>query len=183
MVRRVPLSGARSPRGWVAGSRLRFVFCVIGFAGFLCGFRFRSFAFMPSRNAVSGRFWVRALSNLCRRLAAADFSLCAPRFCAYVRVLRLRVLSDFLSFRKIIFCRAARGSNFFWFSGLGGAARGACLNFFEWAFRPRRVLFVSVCRVPCCCCAVSCCCVLWCVGVYVVVGVALCNFSKSCSGF
>ena len=46
VVRRVPLSGARSPRGWVAGSRLRFVFCVIGFAGFLCGFRFRSFAFV-----------------------------------------------------------------------------------------------------------------------------------------
>ena len=73
MVRRVPLSGARSPRGWVAGSRLRFVFCVIVFAGFLCGFRFRSFAFMPSRNAVSGRFWVRALSNLCRRLSYESF--------------------------------------------------------------------------------------------------------------
>ena len=112
-VRRVPLSGARSIRGWVAGLRLRFAFCAIGFAGFLCGFRFRSFAFMPSRNAVSGRFWVRALSNLCRCLAAADFSLCAPRFCACVRVLRLRVLSDFLSFRKIIFCRAARRLEFF----------------------------------------------------------------------
>ena len=65
-VRRVPLSGARSIRGWVAGLRLRFAFCAIGFVGFLFCFRFRSFAFLLSKNAVSGRFWVRALSNLCR---------------------------------------------------------------------------------------------------------------------
>ena len=113
MVRRVPLSGARSPRGWVAGSRLRFVFCVIVFAGFLCGFRFRSFAFMPSRNAVSGRFWVRALSNLCRRLAAADFSLCALRFCACVCVFVPVRSFEFFSSRKIILRRAARRLEFF----------------------------------------------------------------------
>ena len=113
MVRRVPLSGARSPRGWVAGSRLRFVFCVIGFAGFLCGFRFRSVAFMPSKNAVSGRFWVRALSNLCRCLAAADFSLCALRFCALICVFVSARSFDFFSPRKIILRRAARRLEFF----------------------------------------------------------------------
>ena len=116
MVRRVPLSGARSPRGWVAGSRLRFVFCVIGFAGFLCGFRFRSFAFMPSRNAVSGRFWVRALSNLCRRLAAADFSLCALRFCACVCVFVPARSSEFFVVSKNYFL--SRGAWFEFFFGL-----------------------------------------------------------------
>ena len=171
MVRRVPLSGARSPRGWVAGSRLRFVFCVIVFAGFLCGFRFRSFAFMPSRNAVSGRFWVRALSNLCRRLAAADFSLCAPRFCACVRVLRLRVLSDFLSFRKIIFCRAARGSNFFLFFGPWWRGARRVFEFFRMGLQaPPCAVRVRV-RVPCCCRAGV---VLLCVVVCWRVGVPVC---------
>ena len=166
VVRRVPLSGARSPRGWVAGSRLRFVFCVLGFAGFLCGFRFRSFAFLLSKNAVFGRFWVRALSNLCRRLAAADFSLCAPRFCACVRVLRLRVLSDFLSFRKIIFCRAARGSNFFLVFGPWWRGARRVFEFFRMGLQaPPCAVRV---RVPCavllpCCVVLLCVVVCWCV--------------------
>ena len=119
MVRRVPLSGARSPRGWVAGSRLRFVFCVIGFAGFLCGFRFRSVAFMPSKNAVSGRFWVRALSNLCRCLAAADFSLCALRFCACVCVfVPARSFEFFVVSKNYFLSRGAWFEFFFAFRAL-----------------------------------------------------------------
>ena len=169
VVRRVPLSGARSPRGWVAGSRLRFVFCVIVFAGFLCGFRFRSFAFLLSKNAVSGRFWVRALSNLCRRLAAADFSLCAPRFCACVRVLRLRVLSDFLSFRKIISVARRVGSNFFLVFGPWWRGARRVFEFFRMGLQAPPCAV----RVPCCCRAVSCCCVLWCAGVLV----CLCAFA------
>ena len=154
--------GCAFPRAWVAGSRLRFVFCVIGFAGFLCGFRFRSFAFMPSRNAVSGRFWVRALSNLCRRLAAADFSLCAPRFCACVRVLRLRALSDFCRFEKLFSVAWRVGSNFF-------LVFGPCWRGARRAFEKIRMgLQAPPCaaRVPCCCRAavvLLCVVVCWCV--------------------
>ena len=125
VVRRVPLSGARSPRGWVAGSRLRFVFCVIGFAGFLCGFRFRSFAFLLSKNAVSGRFWVRALSNLCRRWLLLIFlsvrrvfapvcAFCAFAFfrifCRFEKLFSVarRVVRIFFGLRALLARRAAR---------------------------------------------------------------------------
>ena len=111
------------------------------------------------------------------------FSLCAAFLRLCVRFCACAFFRIFCRFEKLFSVARRVVRIFFWSSGLAGAARGACLNFFEWAFRPRRVLFVSVCRVPCCCRAVSCCCVLWCVGVYVVVGVVLCNFSKSCSGF
>ena len=166
VVRRVPLSGARSPRGWVAGSRLRFAFCVIGFAGLLCGFRFRSFAFLLSKNAVSGRFWVRALSNLCRRWLLPIFLFVRCVFAPVCAFLCLRVLPNFLSFRKIIFCRAARGSNFFLVFGPCWRGARRVFEFFRMGLQaPPCAVRV---RVPCavlllCCVVLLCVVVCWCV--------------------
>ena len=105
---------------------------------------------------------VRAFEYLCRRLAAADFSLCAPRFCACVRVLRLRVLSDFLSFRKIFSVARRVGSNFFLL--FGPWWRGA-RRVFEF-FRKGLQAPPYAARVPCCCRAgvvLLCVVVCWCV--------------------
>jgi hypothetical protein len=94
-------------------------------------------------------------------------------FCAFA-LFRIFVVS-----KNYFLSRGASVRIFFWFSGLAGAARGARLKKFEWAFRPRRALLV--CRVAAV--LLSCCCVLWCAGVYVVVGVVLYNFLKSWPGF
>jgi len=137
-------------------------FVLLGLLGSCVVFGFVRLRLCFLKNAVSGRFWVRALSNLCRRLAAADFSLCAPRFCACVRVLRLRVLSDFLSFRKIISVARRVGSNFFLV--FGPWWRGA-RRVFEF-FRKGLQAPPYAARVPCCCRAgvvLLCVVVCWCV--------------------
>ena len=59
---------------------------------------------------------VRAFPNLCRRLAAADFSLCALRFCACVCVFVPARSSEFFVVSKNYFL--SRGAWFEFFFGL-----------------------------------------------------------------
>ena len=90
------------------------------------------------------------------------FSLCAAFLRLCVRFCACAFFRIFCRFEKLFSVARRVVRIFFWSSGLAGAARGACLNFFEWAFRPRRAPFVSVsvCRAAA---VLLCVVVCWCV--------------------